>query len=61
MDSILEGHLIPTDEIRKDDFESFMRLRAENLIHLIYQTMGKTLRSNQFINQSTQVNAEATS
>ena len=61
MDSILEGHLIPTDEIRKDDFESFMRLRAENLIHLIYQTMGKTLRSNQFINQPTQVNAEATS
>lgn len=61
MDSILEGHLIPTDEIRKDDFESFMRLRADNLISLIYQTMGKTLRSNQFINQYTQANAEATS
>jgi hypothetical protein len=41
MDAILEGHRIPTDALRADDFEAFYQQRKRRLLEIIEKAMGK--------------------
>jgi hypothetical protein len=41
MDAILDGHCIPSEALRADDFEAFYRQRKQRLLHIIEQAMGK--------------------
>lgn len=41
MDAILEGHRIPTQALRADDFGAFYQQRKQNLLEIIEKAMGK--------------------
>ncbi|MBE2170057.1 MULTISPECIES: DUF262 domain-containing protein [unclassified Cobetia] len=41
MDAILEGHRIPTQALRSDDFDAFYQERKQNLLEIIEKAMGK--------------------
>lgn len=43
MDTILEGHCIPPNELRNDDFYGFMEERRRRLLGLIEKVMGKRI------------------
>lgn len=43
LDSFLHSHLIPVEELRTDNFDSFMRMRASALLGLIEQATGKAV------------------
>jgi hypothetical protein len=43
LDGFLQSHLIPVQELRSDDFDGFIRLRAAALIGLIEQATGKVV------------------
>lgn len=41
MDAILDGHCIPSEALRADDFEAFYGQRKQRLLDIIEQAMGK--------------------
>ena len=41
MDAILDGHCIPSETLRADDFEAFYQQRKQRLLDIIEQAMGK--------------------
>lgn len=43
MDGFLESHLIPVDQLRSDEFDEFIRLRANALLGLIEAATGKEI------------------
>jgi hypothetical protein len=43
LDEFLNSHLIPEAELRGDDFDSFIRLRASSLLGLIENATGKAI------------------
>ncbi|WP_242054739.1 DUF262 domain-containing protein [Nostoc sp. FACHB-190] len=43
LDEILRSHAISPKTLRRDDFEAFFQMRANNLLTLIGKAMGKTL------------------
>lgn len=43
LDEFLASHLIPVKELRVDDFDSFIRIRASKLLDLIAIAMGKPI------------------
>ena len=43
LDAHLASHCIPVGELRADDFEGFMRLRAKALLKLIAGATGQTV------------------
>jgi hypothetical protein len=47
MDRIVESHLIPTDHLRRDDFDNFYEARKTALLSLIERVMGKQLLTGQ--------------
>ena len=43
LEAILESHLIPTVELRADDFQAFYEARKQSLLKLIESVMGKPI------------------
>lgn len=43
LDDVLRSHLIPVDELHRNDFWGFFEERAENLLQLIESAMGKVI------------------
>lgn len=41
IDAILEGHCIPSTQLRQDDFDAFYTTRKQRLLHIIERAMGK--------------------
>ena len=52
MDQILESHLIPADALRKNDFETFHKIRAKNLKEMIEGIIGKDRVTQGFPNEN---------
>jgi hypothetical protein len=43
MDEFLDSHAIPAERLRNDDFQGFMRLRADALLSLVERATGKPI------------------
>lgn len=41
MNAILEGHRIPAETLRADDFDAFYQQRKRRLLEIIEKAMGK--------------------
>lgn len=44
LDALLEGHLVPAEHLRADDFDKFLVERPERLCGLVEQAMGKSVQ-----------------
>jgi len=43
LDSLVEGHLVPSQHLHSDDFDAFFKERRERLCQLVENAMGKTV------------------
>lgn len=44
LDELLAAHLIPSEQLRKDDFDDYFRIRRESLCRLVEQATGKAVQ-----------------
>lgn len=44
LDALLEGHLVPAEHLRADDFDAFFAERRERLCRLVEEAMGKPVQ-----------------